>query len=132
MLGNREGRRDAILFRPQLVERHGACVGRELIPNQGAFTLYCRLLLRPPKPNPTASIVLTLKFGKQSTQFVRVTNLPKIGGYTVRVSIFRQGVSFWFDRGNDREVDKFDWGTPILIGRPGLLTTVENPASRDG
>ncbi|MFN3006651.1 hypothetical protein [Mycolicibacterium wolinskyi] len=89
---------------------------QELIPIRGAFTVYCRLYLHLPAPSPSDGSVLTFKFGKQSTQFVRITNLPEIHGYTVRASIYRQGVSFWFDRDVGRSADDFDWGAPILIG----------------
>jgi hypothetical protein len=97
-------------------------IWQELIPNRGAFTLYCRLHLHMPNPSDSDSSVLTFKFGKQSTQFVRITNLPQISGCTVRASIYRQGVSFWFDRDGSERINDFDWGAPVLIGESAVPT----------
>lgn len=89
---------------------------REMTPPRGAFGVYCGMHLRLPTPKAVDSSVLTFKFGKQSTQFVRIANLPDIRGYTVCASVFRQGVSFWFEPSTDPRIDAFDWGAPILIG----------------
>lgn len=85
----------------------------ELIPARGAFTVYCRYHLQLPRPDDFDHRVLTFVFGKQSTQFVRITDPPDMPGCTVRVSVFRQGVSFWFDRDRGADDNHFDWGHPI-------------------
>ena len=43
----------------------------------------------------------------------RITDPPDMPGCTVRVSVFRQGVSFWFDRDRGADDNHFDWGHPI-------------------
>lgn len=87
----------------------------DLNPPRGAFSVYCGLHLYVPVPTEPSRSVVTFTFGKQSTQFVRITNLPDIDGVTLRTSIYRQGVSFWFDAENTEDPD-FDWGAAIHVG----------------
>ncbi|MDY6811140.1 MAG: hypothetical protein SW127_19355, partial [Actinomycetota bacterium] len=92
---------------------------RPIDPPKGAFSIEAGMQLRLPNPFPNSLRLLTLKFGKQSTQLVRVDNLPLIGSRRMAVSVFRQGVSFWFDEITPNRVG-FDWGESkdIIPGPP--------------
>ncbi|RMB77649.1 hypothetical protein AYK61_15390 [Rhodococcus sp. SBT000017] len=78
---------------------------------RGAFSIEAGIQLQLPIPLPPTLKLLTLKFGKQSTQLVRVDNLPLVGGKRMAVSVFRQGVSFWFDD-NKPHREEFTWEVP--------------------
>lgn len=90
---------------------------KPLNPAIGSFTFFAGMHLQLPTLASLYYGVVTFRFGKQSTQFVRISELPEVAGCTVRASVFRQGVSFWFDPKDANKVDEFDWGAPILISR---------------
>ncbi|GAC50990.1 hypothetical protein [Gordonia aichiensis] len=88
---------------------------RQIVPPRGVFTIQTGIEICLPTPLPETLKLITLKFGKQSTQLVRIYNLPVISGKRVSASVFRQGVSFWFGEPPPARRSEFDWGRTQYI-----------------
>jgi len=88
---------------------------RPIEPPRGVFTIQTGIEVLLPTPLPETMELITFKFGKQSTQLVRIYNLPFLSGRRVSASVYRQGVSFWFGQPPPATRSEFNWGSTHVL-----------------